>query len=83
MIAGLGVDKLDIDAHAIAAALHRAFEYVAHPKFPADLLHVGMFAFVSESRVAGDHERARDTREVGGQALGHAVNEILLLRVAT
>ncbi len=83
MVAGLSVDELDIDAQTIAAALHRAFEHIAHPKIAADLLHVDMFAFVSESRVSGDYERAADTRQICGQALSDAINKILLLRIAT
>ena len=39
-------------------------------------------AFVGEGGVAADDERARDAREVGGEALGDAVDEIVLLRIA-
>ena len=82
MRAALSVDELDIDAHAVAAALHRAFEHVAHVQFAADLLHVNRLALVGEGRVARDHERASDAREIGGKALGHAIDEIFLLGVA-
>ena len=37
MIAGLGVDELHVDAHAIAAALDAAFEHVAYVQLAADL----------------------------------------------
>ena len=82
MIAGLGVDELHVHAHPIAAALHRTFKDVTHAQLAADLLHIDMFAFVSESRVAADHERAADARQICGQALGDAINEILLLGIA-
>ena len=82
MIASLGVDELDIDPHAVAAALHRTFEHVAHVQFAADLLHVEGLALVGKGGVTGDHERASDAREIGGQALGHAIDEIVLLGVA-
>ena len=38
--------------------------------------------FVGEGRVAGDDERARDAREVGGEALGNAVGEVFLFVIA-
>jgi hypothetical protein len=53
-----------------------------HIQLAANLFHVERLALVSEGRVARDHERAGDAREVGGQALGHAVDEIFLLGVA-
>jgi hypothetical protein len=37
MITRLGVDKLDVDAHAICAPLHAALERVAHVEVAADL----------------------------------------------
>ena len=82
MIAGLGIDELDVDAHAVAAALHRAFEDIAHVQFAADLLQIDGLALVGEGGVAPDDERAGDAREVGGQALGHAIDEIFLLGIA-
>jgi hypothetical protein len=58
MIAGFSVDELHIDAHAVAAALNAALEDIADVQLAADLLQVDGLAFVSESRVAPDHERA-------------------------
>ena len=40
MIAGFGVDELDIDARAIAAALDAAFEDIANIQLAADLLQI-------------------------------------------
>ena len=82
MIASLGVDELDIDPHTAPAALHRAFEHIAHVQFAADLLHVIGLALVGERGVACDHERASDAREIGGKALGHAIDEIVLFGIA-
>ena len=56
MVAGLGIDKLDIDAQAIAAALNRAFEDVADVQLATDLLHIDMLALVGEGGVARDYE---------------------------
>ena len=53
-----GVDELDIDAHAVSAALDAAFEDIADVQFAPDLLHVERLALVGERRVAGDDEGA-------------------------
>ena len=82
MRAGLGVNKLDVNAKPVAAALNAALQNVAHVQFAPDLLHVEGLAFIGECRVARDHERARDAREVGREALGYAIDEILLLGIA-
>src|SRR5262245_21415223 len=47
-----------------------------------DLLHINGFAFEGERGVSGDHERASDARQVGGQALCNAIDEMALFRVA-
>jgi hypothetical protein len=41
-----------------------------------------VLALIGEGRVAPDHESAGNAREIRGQALGHAVDEILLFRIA-
>ena len=68
--------------NAIAAALHAAFEHVAHVEFATDLLEVDRLALVGEGSVARDDKRAANARQIGGQALGHAVDEIFLFRIA-
>ena len=83
MIARLGVDELHVDAHAVSAALNAAFEDIADVQLAPDRLHVERLAFVCEGRIAGDHERAPYPREVGREALGDPVDEILLLRVSS
>jgi hypothetical protein len=57
------------------------FTRISHPQFAADLLHIEGLALVGEGGVARDHERTRDAREVGGQVLGHAIDEVVLLRI--
>jgi hypothetical protein len=44
MRAGFGVDRLHVDAHSVAAALHAAFEHVAHVELAANLLQVDRLA---------------------------------------
>jgi hypothetical protein len=58
MAACFGVDKLDIDAHAVSAALDAALKDIADVQLAADLPKIDGFALVGEGRVASDHERA-------------------------
>jgi hypothetical protein len=46
------------------------------------MLYIDGFALEGESGVTRDHERAADERQVPGQALGHAIDEIVLLGIA-
>ena len=78
MSAGVGVNKLRVDAHAVLVALHRAFEHVADAELFADLFGVEALALEGERRVASDDEAVADAREFGGEVLGHAVGEIVL-----
>ncbi len=73
MRAACGVDQLDVDAHPVGVALHRAFEDIAHAQFLADLLGVDALALEGEGSVAGDDEAVADTRQFGGEILGDAV----------
>ena len=82
MIAALGVDQLHVDAHAISAALDAAFEHVADVELAPDLFEIDRLALVGEGGVAADHEHAAHARKVGRQALGDAVDEIVLLGIA-
>jgi hypothetical protein len=82
MGAALGVNELDIDPHPATRALNTALEHVANVQFAADPFHIAASALVVEGGVARDHEGARNAREIGGQALGDAIDEIVLLRVA-
>ena len=82
MIAGPGVDELDIDAHAIAAALHAAFEDIADVQLAPDRLHVDRLAFVGERRVAGDDVSAPNARKICREALCDPVDEMLMAWVA-
>ena len=52
VVAGDGVDELDIDAHPAAAALNASLKNVAHVEIAADLLGVDRLTFVREGGVA-------------------------------
>src|ERR1019366_3820861 len=54
-ITGFAINELDIDAHAVAAALHRTLKDVPNAELLADPLQIDMFSLVSESGVATDH----------------------------
>ena len=82
MTAGLSVNELNVDAHAVPAALDAALEDIADVQLAADLLQIDGFALVGECGVAPDHERASNARKIGRQALRDPVDEMLLLRVA-
>jgi hypothetical protein len=81
LTAGGGVDQLGVDPHLLARPPHAALQHVAHAQVLGDLPHLHRLALVGEDRVAGDHEEARDLRQVRDQVLGHAVGEVLLVRV--
>src|SRR6185437_6914662 len=82
MRAGLGVDELGVEAHAVTGFAYAAFERVAHAELAADCLHVRRLALVGECGVARDHEGARYARQFGSEILGQAIDEIFLLGVA-
>ena len=83
MVGGFGIDQLHVHPKPVAAPLHRAFEHVADVQLAADLFEINRFAFVSKCGVSADYERAADARQVRGQALGHAIDEIVLLGITT
>src|ERR1700733_4101541 len=82
MIAGFGIDELNIDSQPVAAALYRAFEGVTHAELAPELLEIDSLALVAERRMPADHERAGDARQVRRQAFGNAIDEIFLRRIA-
>src|SRR3984957_1624320 len=81
MVAGDGVDELDVYAHPVGAALNASFKNVAHVETAADLLGVDRFTLVRGGGIARDHNRIVEAREVGRQALGHAVDKHLVLEI--
>jgi hypothetical protein len=50
------IDQLGCDAQAIAGLADASFQHVADTQLPADSPRVGSLVFVSETRIAGDHE---------------------------
>ena len=80
--AALRVDQLNIDPDAIAVPLNATLQDIANIQIAPDLLQIDTPPLVGEGGIAPDHERPADARQIGGQALGHAIDEILLLRVA-
>ena len=83
MCSGFSIDKLTRNTNAISGLAHATFEYVAHPKLAADLLHVHVPAFVRKTRIACDHKQPTKERQRHRDVLHHAVCEILLLWICT
>ena len=83
MVAGFSIDQLHVDPKEVATTLHRSFEHVADVQLTSEPHYVDRLTFESERGVARNHERAIDPRQVGGQALGHAIDEVVLLGIAS
>src|ERR1700689_2857596 len=82
MIADFDVYQLRVDPKSVAATLHRTFEYIADVQLAPDLFHIDSFTLEGKRRGAGEHERAGDMRQVRGEALGHAIDKVVLLGIA-
>ena len=82
MIAALGVNKLDIHPDAIGRALDASFEHVADVELASDLFEIERLVLVTESGVSSDHPHPAHLRKIGGQALGDAVDKIVLPGIA-
>src|SRR5271154_3251497 len=82
MRAARSVDELDIDPHSVPTTMHRAFEDITHIQITADPFHVERLALVGEGRVARDHERTGDPRQIRRKTFGDTIDEIFLLGVA-
>jgi hypothetical protein len=83
VIAALGINELHVDAHPHAAALNASLDHIPDVQLAPNLRDVEGFAFIRERGVASDYERAADARQIRRQALGHAIDEILLFRVSS
>ena len=77
------VDQLRRYAHTVARLANAAFQHEVHPQLPGDLLHVDAAPFVGERGIARDHEQALEARQLRDDVFHHAVDEVLLLRIAT
>ena len=82
MIAGFSVDQLHTHPEPVAATLHRAFEHVADVQLASELFEINRRSLVGKCGMSADHERAADTRQIRGQALGHTIDEIVLFGIA-
>ena len=82
MICALGVDELDVHPDAVGGALDAAFEDIADVELAPDLFEVDRLALEVEGGVSSDHPHSAHLRKVGGEALGDAVDEIVLPGIA-
>src|SRR5260370_9618193 len=80
--ASCGIDELRRDTEATAAPLDAALQDVACVKLPPDLADIDRLALVLEGGIARDDRELGEPRHLGCDVLGHAIAEIVLLRVA-
>ena len=79
-----GVNKLRVDAHFPAGALHAALEKMRDTELFADFAQVaGNVRFVLHHACATDHFQIGDFREVRQDFVLHAIGEISVLFIAT
>ncbi len=76
------IDQLGVDPAAVFRALDTALEYIAHAEFLRDLAYRHRFTLVGERRVARAHEKLRDLGQHRDDAVGHSVDEVILLGVS-
>src|SRR6516164_512656 len=82
MVAGFGVNQLDIHSEAVASPLHRPFEHIADVQLTSELLYVNALPLEGERSVTCNHKRPIDTRQVRRQAFRDPIDEIILLGTA-
>src|SRR5205809_169601 len=82
MISGVSINQLHIHAKSVTSTLCRTLQHITDVQLTTQLSYVDGFALEGERGVPRNHERAADARQVRGQALGHAIHEILLLGIA-
>ena len=82
MRAGFGGHELHVDAQRGAGLAHTTFHRVAHAQFVADAFDVDGLPLVGEGSVACRHHKTRLPSKRGGQVLGDAVGDGVLLLCA-
>ena len=75
------IDQLDVDAHAISRAPHRAFQNVSHSEGQADLAQVARARFVLANRSPADDFQVGDLGQVREDIILDAIREILILLI--
>ncbi len=63
MIAGFGVDQLNIDPHTVAPALDTSLEHIADVEFATDLPQIARPTLKRKRRVAPNYKHAGEARE--------------------
>src|SRR2546423_1020058 len=76
-----GVNQFDVDRYLVADLSDLAFQNSTDFQFFANLLRVGLLAFVSEDGAARHHTQTRNLRKRVNQTLRDSVRQILRLRV--
>ena len=83
VIAVLGLDQLDGNAHPVTGLAHGALQHVAHVELCTDLRDLHVLALVGERRGPCHHSQLRNLGQQVKQLLGESVREIFLLCIGT
>src|ERR1700740_3507505 len=75
------VEQLDGDSDFIAGLPNAAFQQCSGSKFPADVREVLSCTLVLHRRGAGYDAETAHIRQGGYHLLGHAISEILIVRI--
>jgi hypothetical protein len=79
---GRRLDQLGGDADAVAGDAQAALQQIAHAELASDLRRLDRAPAIAQSRAAGDDEEGARPRQRGGDLLGDAVGEIVLIGIA-
>ncbi len=81
--AGRRVDELGRNADPLGRFAHTALQHIPHAEILTHLLHLHGLPLIGKHRRTRNHEHAGNLGEGRDEILGHAIAEILLLRVVT
>src|SRR6516165_11541674 len=75
------VDQLSRNSQSTSGPAHAAFQYISNTQFATHAFYVNRLTLVTERRVPSDDEQRFEPRQRCGDVFGHAISEILLLRI--
>ena len=78
---GQGINQLGGDAYLLARSLNASSQHIAHAELAADPPGGDWLVPVGQRGIARGHEHAVESRKIGRQILGDAVDKVLLIGV--
>ncbi len=73
--AGPGIDELRRNPNAVGISLDRALDHKTDLERGADRARIDRLALVGPGRIAGDHAKLGEARQIGDDILGEAVGQ--------